>query len=266
MRWNPALHELRRLAVTEQAIGALKSARLSMHYTMWPREWQIQPWCAARAEGGPLREVGTHCEHLSMIIMCNHSALQDRRSSHSSRLVHARTGFFGIMECFGHECVTRVQANVTYPDGAEGSAAESAACGQIELASGLCIALDVRTDSQVGDVYVRKHEQITRQLMPQIIIIPPARAVYGVTSLYWIALAEASCRCLPTLGVCLWLSLQLSSPCVCFLVRLMHARTCMLQELEVVGETGGLMLTNFSQLKRTAPTEEWIVKVSADTP
>jgi predicted dehydrogenase len=62
MRWNPALHELRRLAVTDGGtIGTLKSARLSMHYTMWPREWQVQPWCAARAEGGPLREVGTHC-------------------------------------------------------------------------------------------------------------------------------------------------------------------------------------------------------------
>lgn len=62
MRWNPALHELRRLTMIEQAIGKLKSARLSMHYTMWPREWQLQPWCAARAEGGPLREVGTHCK------------------------------------------------------------------------------------------------------------------------------------------------------------------------------------------------------------
>ena len=39
----------------------------------------------------------------------------------------------------------------------------------------------------------------------------------------------------------------------------------MVQELEVIGETGALMLTNFSQLKRTAPIEEWIVKVSADT-
>jgi hypothetical protein len=60
------------------------------------------------------------------------------------------------MECFGHECVTRVKADITYPDGEDGSAAESAASGQIELTSGLTIALDVRTDSQVGDVYVRK--------------------------------------------------------------------------------------------------------------
>ena len=78
------------------------------------------------------------------------------------------------MECFGHECVTRVQADVTYPDGPKGSAAESAACGQIELASGLCIALDVRTDSHVGDIYVR---QIAGPLnsTPEIILIPPPR-------------------------------------------------------------------------------------------
>jgi predicted dehydrogenase len=78
MRWNPALRELRRLAVAEKAIGALKSAQLSMHYTMWPREWQIQPWCAARAEGGPLREVGTHCEHNS-----------NTSRNHSSKTVQA---------------------------------------------------------------------------------------------------------------------------------------------------------------------------------
>ena len=70
-------------------------------------------------------------------------------------------GFFGIMECFGHECVTRVQADITYPDGDQGTAAESAASGQIELASGLIIALDVRTDSQVGDVYVRNAQFLT---------------------------------------------------------------------------------------------------------
>ena len=88
------------------------------------------------------------------------------------------------MECFGDEFVTRVKADVTYPDGADGTAAETAAPGLIELKSGLTIALDVRTDSQVGDVY----------------------------------------------------------------------------ELEVVGETGSLMLTSFSKLKRTAPVEEWIIE------
>ena len=36
MRWNPALHELRRLALEERALGALRRARLSMHYRQWP--------------------------------------------------------------------------------------------------------------------------------------------------------------------------------------------------------------------------------------
>lgn len=154
MRWNPALAELRRQAVEEKTLGDLTSARLSMHYTMWPREWQGQPWCAARAEGGPLREVGTHW-------------------------------FFGIMECFGHGCVTKVKCDAVYPDGPDGTAAETAASGVMVLDSGLEITMDVRTDSSVGDLY----------------------------------------------------------------------------ELEVVGEAGSLMLTGFSQLKKTAPGEpEWIIE------
>ena len=40
MRWNPALHELRRLAVVEGSLGALKGPRLSLAFKQWPREWQ----------------------------------------------------------------------------------------------------------------------------------------------------------------------------------------------------------------------------------
>merc|ERR1719416_326194 len=57
------------------------------------------------------------------------------------------------MECFGHGCVRRVRADVVYADGPGGSAAEVSAAGTLELDSGLAIALDVRTDSKVGDVY-----------------------------------------------------------------------------------------------------------------
>lgn len=42
MRWNPALHELRRLAVVEQQLGRLTSARLTLAFTTWPRDWQVQ--------------------------------------------------------------------------------------------------------------------------------------------------------------------------------------------------------------------------------
>lgn len=41
MRWNPALHELRRLAVMERDLGELKSARLTLAFKQWPREWQV---------------------------------------------------------------------------------------------------------------------------------------------------------------------------------------------------------------------------------
>ena len=185
MRWNPALHELRRLAVEERALGALRSARLKMHYTMWPREWQVQPWCAGRAEGGPLREVGTHF-------------------------------FFGIMEAFGHGCVKRVRADITYADGEGGTQAETAASGEIELESGLVIELDVRTDSAVGDVY-----ELVR-LTPPSVLRTTTKQRPGAASVAELTL---------------------------FPVR-----------QEVAGEEGSLMLVNFSQLKRTAPTDEWLVE------
>ena len=59
MRWNPAIAELRRLAVSEGALGSLTGCRLTLAFKQWPRDWQVQPWVAGRAEGGPLREVRT---------------------------------------------------------------------------------------------------------------------------------------------------------------------------------------------------------------
>ena len=121
MRWNPALHELRRLAVTEQALGPLTAGRLTMHYAQWPRKWQVQPWVAERAQGGPLREVGTHF-------------------------------FFGILQCFGPRSVARVRANVDFPAD-DPAAAETTASGTLELRSGLRIDLDMRTDVAGSDRY-----------------------------------------------------------------------------------------------------------------
>jgi predicted dehydrogenase len=140
MRWNPALHELRRrLALgggAKCALGDLVRAELRMHYRRWPREWQRQPWCAARAEGGPLREVGTHF-------------------------------FFGLMELFGHGCVRRVRCTVTYPDGPGGSAAESSAEGVMELRSGLLVGLSMRTDlaAATKDVYELEVEGTTGETL-----------------------------------------------------------------------------------------------------
>lgn len=129
MRWNPALHKLRELAVETGALGQLKSARLSLHFRQWPREWQLQPWVAARADGGPLREVGTHY-------------------------------LFGINDLFGHGCVKRVQATVTYPDGPEGTAAETSATGVLELGEGLPpISLSVRTD--LSEEEVAEHQRVS---------------------------------------------------------------------------------------------------------
>merc|ERR1719401_100061 len=103
MRWNAALRELRRLAVTEETLGPLQSAHVSLHFVRWPRHWQTVPWCAGRAQGGPLREVGTHF-------------------------------LFGLCELFGHGAARRVRATVSYPDGPSGSQAEAAVEGEIERA------------------------------------------------------------------------------------------------------------------------------------
>lgn len=131
MRWNAALHAMRE-RLRGGSLGKLQGGSLRLHFRAWPREWQVQPWCAGRAEGGALREVGTHF-------------------------------LFAVHELFGHGCVQRVTAEVEYPDGPSGSAAESSAIGALELCprmlgveAPLCIALSVRTDGQDcrgGDLY-----------------------------------------------------------------------------------------------------------------
>ena len=57
MRWNPALTLLRQLAVLDEGLGSLSRCKLTLAFERWPRSWQVQPWVARRAQGGPLREV-----------------------------------------------------------------------------------------------------------------------------------------------------------------------------------------------------------------
>lgn len=128
MRWNAALHELRRLAVDAGELGPLQSARLELHFRRWPRDWQVAGWVAGRSEGGPLREVGTHF-------------------------------IFGILELFGPKSVARVRCEVSFPGPPAEAAAETRAEGVIELATGLPISLSVLTDgtgraADGGDHYV----------------------------------------------------------------------------------------------------------------
>ena len=114
MRWNEALREMRRLAVEEDGLGPLQSAHISLHFEQWPRAWQTVPWCAGRAQGGPLREVGSHF-------------------------------FFGLLELLGHGAARRVRATVSYADGESGSGAEIEVDGEIEMVDGLRVSLSVRT-------------------------------------------------------------------------------------------------------------------------
>ena len=114
MRYNAALREMRRLT-SSGALGELQSAKLELHFARWPREWQQVTWCNSRQDGGPLREVGTHF-------------------------------LFAIHELFGHGCVQRARAVITY--GTPGSS-ETAAEGTLELANGLQITLGVTTDGSV---------------------------------------------------------------------------------------------------------------------
>ena len=112
MRWNKAVHQLKARAIENGELGNLQRARLSLLFEQWPREWQQQPWCAGRLDGGPLREVGTHF-------------------------------VAGIMEIFGYDAVVRVQARIEYPDGPGGSLSESSVQGVIELKNGLAVCAQI---------------------------------------------------------------------------------------------------------------------------
>eukprot|EP00928_Gymnodinium_smaydae_P057866 TRINITY_DN41091_c0_g1_i1.p1 TRINITY_DN41091_c0_g1~~TRINITY_DN41091_c0_g1_i1.p1 ORF type:complete len:411 (-),score=49.12 TRINITY_DN41091_c0_g1_i1:121-1233(-) len=125
MRWNRALIKMKE-DLTAHGIGKLQGGVLRLHFRAWPREWQQQPWCAGRADGGPLREVGTHF-------------------------------LFALLELFGHENIKRVRADVLYPDGPDGSKAEESVDGAFELAAGVFgsstpvqIELSVRTTAQLA--------------------------------------------------------------------------------------------------------------------
>ena len=116
MRWNAALQEMRNQVRREREQGGcLLSASLSLHFVQWPREWQQVAWCAGRADGGPLRECGTH--YLA-----------------------------AVNELFGVGSVKRVRATVTYPDGPDGSMAESGVEGELTLSDGLIVTVSVKTD------------------------------------------------------------------------------------------------------------------------
>jgi predicted dehydrogenase len=135
MRYNRALHELKRRVLEAQELGGSQiKGVLKTHYSQWPREWQTQPWCAGRHEGGPLREVGTHF----------FSALLEFAGAHKQAKRVPVTA--------------RVRATVVYPEssscqvnGNESLPCETRAHGVIELTggdlppSGLAIDFSVET-------------------------------------------------------------------------------------------------------------------------
>ena len=126
MRYNEALHQMRRLALEQDALGGeVESARLGLHFAQWPREWQQVAWCAGRTDGGPLREVGTHF-------------------------------LAAIHELWGSECVRRVRAAVEYGDGE--TKAETSVDGTIELWSGVPILLSVTTDGSISGTSADSYE------------------------------------------------------------------------------------------------------------
>lgn len=81
MRYNQAILKLKSLISTH---GAIASMSLRLLFQQWPRAWQEQPWVAQRAEGGPMREVGTHW-------------------------------LFGILELLDHPVCSDVSCSVIYP-------------------------------------------------------------------------------------------------------------------------------------------------------
>ena len=54
--------------------------------------------------------------------------------------------FAGLHEIFGQGCVRRVKTEVVYPDGPDGTLAECAVTGTLELATGVELKLSVLTD------------------------------------------------------------------------------------------------------------------------
>ena len=84
---------------------------------------RLLPWVGKRAQGGALREVGTHY-------------------------------FFGLLEVFGHSAVKRVKTEVAYPPGS-GDEAEISCTGVLEMEGGLQVHLDVQTERKElsSDVY-----------------------------------------------------------------------------------------------------------------
>ena len=148
------MQELRRLAVIDGSLGSLSSCRLTLAFKQWPRDWQVQPWVAGRAEGGILREVRKgQAQH------CGSNASLFCRADGSMVFQVGTHFFFGLMELFGERCVKRVRADVRFADGPGGDRGEVAATGTLQLGAeagavaGLEIALDVRTDSKAGDIY-----------------------------------------------------------------------------------------------------------------
>jgi len=113
MRWNKAAQEMKR-RVAAGELGALHGGRIRLLFVQWPREWQVQPWCGGRAEGGALREVGSHF-------------------------------VAGLYEVFGFGSVSKVRAQVSYPDGEAGAKGESSAVGLLLLDNGLEVEIDVRS-------------------------------------------------------------------------------------------------------------------------
>jgi predicted dehydrogenase len=138
MRYNRALHELKRRVLEAQELGPSQiKGVLKTHYSQWPREWQTQPWCAGRDEGGPLREVGTHF----------FSALLEFAGAHKEETKRVPV-------------TARIRATVVYPESSSGQVneneslpCETRAHGVIELAggdlppSGLAIDFSVETDA-----------------------------------------------------------------------------------------------------------------------
>jgi predicted dehydrogenase len=104
MRYNSALHELKRLISDSTVFGLVETVHLRLLFRQWPREWQRQPWVAQRHEGGPLLEVGTHW-------------------------------VFGLLELFGHENYLSTHCDlIEYPDGLEGGVlCESRCSGEIRF-------------------------------------------------------------------------------------------------------------------------------------
>jgi predicted dehydrogenase len=135
LRFVPAFNELRRL-LRDGYVGDVRSVDIILHIPRWPRTWQAA-WVGQRAQGGVLRELGSH------LVFALHEL------------------------CGTPRAVRRVVAQTTYDAsvGADPLAAEVAANALVELHAGVALAGNARQTPPLIRMEMRCNSVVEQELV-----------------------------------------------------------------------------------------------------